>query len=651
MRSGKCRDAWPVLVLSSTSAPPPQLLHHLFGMASTRISAPMRGVTNQLGRLAIRRDTLLVSVPLQFFNLANKYKAQTTSCARSISTSTSTQATVSPIPISATDYVPVKPLEERTVIATIHQFPSLEPLRFETYPANRLYLPTRKDILHRAVIYEGDKTRFGNANTKTRYEVRGSARKIRPQKGSGRARLGDKKSPMLVGGGVAFGPKPRDFSTKLQKKVYDLAWRTALSYRFRKGELIIVDNVMEIESPSTRLLKDIFKHQEKLQGPGRSLLVTLEEPPLLKQALAELDRAEETATWKEVDVKDLLSFSRIIIERDALHNILLSHKEDLEHQELKPWDKNLVRSSSPTELEARIGWAEFRDLQLYKAKLKEKPKPKQQPEEEDDKLEPLESALSTAYESVASKRYAYAETLSDTNPERLAHTISSYRLLVEAKELQFKQHTGMSLGECFTTPAPTTEDPNPLPARIEEAETSFPRVQALEYRYRKLQDEAADVADISPVKSDELDIQAATLQVEILELQHKAAELASLTLTYRAEAERLEGRGEEAENSTLLAAEQEEMMAGLEVSVLEQKLAREKLREKVAEAKGRWNEKVKAQGEVERLEAEMEAKRAEPQEDGVGAEEEMEVAEEEIADPRMIAEPPVAEELRQEKKL
>ena len=69
--------------------------------------------------------------------------------------------------------------------------------------------PIRRDILHLCVVHYLDGQRQGTASTKTRGEVRGSGAKIRPQKGSGRARLGDGQSPMLRGGGVVFGPKPR----------------------------------------------------------------------------------------------------------------------------------------------------------------------------------------------------------------------------------------------------------------------------------------------------------------------------------------------------------------------------------------------------------------------------------------------------------
>ena len=104
-------------------------------------------------------------------------KSLCTPSARSITTSAPANATISTIRQPGADYVPVKPFEEQTVLATIHQFPSLEPLRFEQYPANHLYLPTRRDILHRAVVYEGDMTRLGTASTKTAVQQERSGHK------------------------------------------------------------------------------------------------------------------------------------------------------------------------------------------------------------------------------------------------------------------------------------------------------------------------------------------------------------------------------------------------------------------------------------------------------------------------------------------
>ena len=205
----------------------------------------------------------------------------------------------------------------------------MEPLYFTQYPSNHLHLPLRRDILHRAVIFEGDATRQGTASTKWRSDVHGSGRKIRPQKGSGRARLGDKKSPMLRGGGVAFGPHPRDFSTKLPRKIYDLAWRTALSYRYRRGELIIVADGAEIDMEEPRWIKKIMERNGWGNADGRSLIVTTTQRPNLFQAIAGAGEDGRAKTEADVDVKDLLELGRIVIEKGALDGILKDHASDL----------------------------------------------------------------------------------------------------------------------------------------------------------------------------------------------------------------------------------------------------------------------------------------------------------------------------------
>ncbi|KAF8852649.1 50S ribosomal protein-like protein L4 [Acephala macrosclerotiorum] len=224
---------------------------------------------------------------------------------------------------------PVYDLPDSTITTTIYKFPEMEPLRFETYDSKHLYLPLRRDILHRAVIFEGDATRQGTASTKTRYEVHGSHRKIRPQKGTGMARLGTKQSPMLKGGGKSFGPHPRDFSTELPRKVYDLAWRTALSWRYRRGELIVCEDGMDIEFPKTRFAKQIFEHNGWGQQDGRSLLITGGFRRNLFGAVRHAGEDGRVQMVREVDVKDLLELGRVIIEKRALDEILKEHQSDL----------------------------------------------------------------------------------------------------------------------------------------------------------------------------------------------------------------------------------------------------------------------------------------------------------------------------------
>ncbi|EAS28074.3 mitochondrial 54S ribosomal protein YmL6 [Coccidioides immitis RS] len=221
-------------------------------------------------------------------------------------------------------------------IATLYDFPTMEPLRFLEYKHEHLLLPLRRDILHRAVVYEGDMARQGTANTKWRSEVRGSRKKIRPQKGTGRARLGDKKSPMLRGGGVAHGPHPRDFSTELPQKIYDKAWRTALSYRYRRGQLIIVnDNISMPKDTTVHFLKEIFDTHNWGKKFGRSLLITEVKKEKLFRSIAEISEEARVLDREDVDVKDLLETGRLIIEKMALDRMLANHSSDLQSRPIK----------------------------------------------------------------------------------------------------------------------------------------------------------------------------------------------------------------------------------------------------------------------------------------------------------------------------
>ena len=206
----------------------------------------------------------------------------------------------------------------------------MEPLRFDSYSAKYLHMPLRRDILHRAVVFEGDFTRQGTGSTKNRWEIHGSHRKIRPQKGTGKARLGTRQSPMLKGGGKSFGPHPRDFSTGLPKKIYDIAWRTALSYRYRKGELIVVANTMEIPDKQKGYIQAIFDHNHWNKTDGRTLLITSEVNENLVAAMGTIGEHGRVLTREEVDVKDLLeSTGRVVIEKKALDDMLAEHSSDL----------------------------------------------------------------------------------------------------------------------------------------------------------------------------------------------------------------------------------------------------------------------------------------------------------------------------------
>jgi len=216
-----------------------------------------------------------------------------------------------------------------TVLTTVYKFPEMEPLRFESYSSKYLHLPLRRDLLHRAVVFEGDFTRQGTASTKTRWEVHGSHRKIRRQKGTGHSRLGTRQSPMLKGGGKSFGPHPRDFATGLPRKMYDLAWRTALSYRYRKGELIICEDGMDLEHPETPFAREMLAHNHWGKADGRTLIITSSPRINLFMALKDASDDGRVLTMREVDVKDLLELGRVVIEKGALDEMLAERQSDL----------------------------------------------------------------------------------------------------------------------------------------------------------------------------------------------------------------------------------------------------------------------------------------------------------------------------------
>lgn len=209
----------------------------------------------------------------------------------------------------------------------------MQPTQFAHYAYNHLGLTTRKDLLHKAVIYEMDNARQGSANTKHRTEVVGSRRKKVPQKGTGRARQSDLKSPSVRGGGVSHGPKPRDFGTDLNHKVYNLAHRVALSHRYLKGELFITSDILTMsDEQGPRFLANIFKDLEWGQGKGRSMVVVNKgesangKESAVFKALKQVGEHAEVRDVDTVRVKDLLSCGRLLIEQPALKRLLAETK-------------------------------------------------------------------------------------------------------------------------------------------------------------------------------------------------------------------------------------------------------------------------------------------------------------------------------------
>jgi large subunit ribosomal protein L4 len=130
-----------------------------------------------------------------------------------------------------------------------------------------------KDLLAQAVRVYLANQRKGTHSTKTRGEVEGSSAKVYRQKGTGRARHGSKRAPIFVKGGVVFGPKPRDYSLKLPKKMRRLALFSSLTSKNKEGKIIILSGLEKIEA-KTKKMADIIKNLNLEEKNKKVLLIT-----------------------------------------------------------------------------------------------------------------------------------------------------------------------------------------------------------------------------------------------------------------------------------------------------------------------------------------------------------------------------------------
>jgi len=145
-------------------------------------------------------------------------------------------------------------------------------------------LPVNEDLIWYAINNELANRRVGSASTKGRAEVHGSNAKPYKQKGTGRARRGDCKSPILVGGGTIFGPKPRDFSYAIPKKAKRLALKTILSLKAQSETLKIIED-FSVESGKT---KDMAKLLDNFDPGTRTVIILKDDDQKLKRAAANI---------------------------------------------------------------------------------------------------------------------------------------------------------------------------------------------------------------------------------------------------------------------------------------------------------------------------------------------------------------------------
>jgi len=175
----------------------------------------------------------------------------------------------------------------------------------------------KEHLLHDVVCYQLAKRRKGTASTKTRAVVSGSGIKPWRQKGTGRARSGCKRSPLWIGGGVVFGPHPRSYEFKLNKKVLAYALRSAISMKRKEGDLLVLEE-FDLEQPRTRLIKEIL---DRLGIREKSLLVINgENHPNIKLAARNLPNVKVIDT-EGLNVYDILLYKKLIFLSSAAKKI------------------------------------------------------------------------------------------------------------------------------------------------------------------------------------------------------------------------------------------------------------------------------------------------------------------------------------------
>jgi large subunit ribosomal protein L4 len=170
--------------------------------------------------------------------------------------------------------------------------------------------------VHDTVVAHLANQRRGTACTKTMGEVAGTGKKPWRQKGTGRARAGSFQSPLWVGGGVTFGPKPRDFGKKVPRQTKQLALRKALTERLNAGDVFLVDD-LKFDSPKTKGFIEVLN---KFQLTGTALFVTAAIEQNVRLAARNLKRVEVT-TADFLNTYQILRPDKLIFTRSAFERV------------------------------------------------------------------------------------------------------------------------------------------------------------------------------------------------------------------------------------------------------------------------------------------------------------------------------------------
>jgi large subunit ribosomal protein L4 len=168
-------------------------------------------------------------------------------------------------------------------------------------------------VMHQALVRQQANARLGTHSTKTRGEVRGTTAKWYRQKGTGRARHGDRKAPIFVGGGQAHKPKPRDYTQKMPRKMRRLALRSALSVKAAAEAIVILD-ILDFEEAKTTQMIDLLNN---LEVKGSAVILIPERNDNVERSARNL-KDVKILRANYLNIRDLLGHDYIIMPKNAL---------------------------------------------------------------------------------------------------------------------------------------------------------------------------------------------------------------------------------------------------------------------------------------------------------------------------------------------
>lgn len=183
-------------------------------------------------------------------------------------------------------------------------------------PADIFEVEVNVGLMHQAYVRQMANLRVGTHKAKTRGEINLTKAKWYRQKGTGRARHGARSAPIFVGGGVAHGPQPRDYSKKMPRKMRRQALRCALSALLADDQLIIVDE-LTLDETKTSAMQQILTD---LVGDGSALVVLAGRDENIERSVRNIENARYLHA-QYLNIRDLLSHDRVIIPQDALEVI------------------------------------------------------------------------------------------------------------------------------------------------------------------------------------------------------------------------------------------------------------------------------------------------------------------------------------------